>query len=367
MRPQFSSTLRALAFAALLLVLLSAPAVVSVTATVDRRSVYPPMSGELGEYGWIERKVFVDRGDVDIAFAGSSRMWTAIDARYVQSQLSAQLHRRAEVFTLGWNWTGYDQLYLIARDLLDHRRVHTLVIYDDVNASDGDLPHPQLYRTARLGDFPDAFRDLPWRAGVRHYAGAVLGLPRHLLSLVRPDEDDPARWGDSDLWRGLDAADPVEQLGSLRARAGYGDPRPPFEPYRPAGRVRPDDVEVFSGATREAFAFDHRQTGPYQSHFARALGRLCVQDGVQLVMLHVPTITEQDQTAIPERMPPAEIVDAPADLIGIPGAALFAGIPASDLPKLFYNPFHVNQNGQDLFTTVLTPTLLRLYALKTQS
>jgi len=128
MRPAFSSPRQAAAFALLLAVLLVLPALVARTGWLKRRDVYPAIAWKYGPFPWIQQKIFAETRDADMVFLGSSHIWSAINTPYVQQRLSAQLGREAEVFTLGWPWAGFDASYVIARDLLDHRRVHTLVI-----------------------------------------------------------------------------------------------------------------------------------------------------------------------------------------------------------------------------------------------
>jgi hypothetical protein len=183
MSTAFSSPRQAAAFALLLAVLLALPALVAGTGWLDRRDVYPAIPWKYGPFPWIQQKIFAETKDVDMVFLGSSHIWSAVDTPYLQKKLTEQLGREAEVFTLGWPWPGFDASYTIARDLLDHRRVHTLVI-DDEGGS--DVPHVNSSRWFRIGEDSEALAGLPWIAQARLYGGAVLGMPRQLLSLAAP-------------------------------------------------------------------------------------------------------------------------------------------------------------------------------------
>jgi hypothetical protein len=152
-----------------------------------------------------------------------------------------------------------------------------------------------------------------------------------------------------------------EHRGALVSRRGYGD-TPDFVPFQPRVTATPTDAIIYSAETRDAFAFTGPATREYQLHFARKLAQLCQERGTRLVFLHTPNLNERGQTVIAERQLWPEVLGAPADIIGIPPAKLFAGIPEADLPKLFFNDQHLNQNGQEMFTPLITPGLLKLYA-----
>jgi len=359
MSTAFSSPRQAAAFALLLAVLLALPALVAVTGWLDRRDVYPAIAWKCGPFPWIHQKIFVETKDVDMVFLGSSHIMTAVDTPYVQQKFSEQLGREAEVFTLGWGWPGFDASYAVARDLLDHRRVHTLVIYDEGNR---DLPHMNSSRWFRIGENSEMLSGLPWLAQARLYGGAVLGMPRQLLSLARPNLlEDPAR-ARINVWNtSFRAENPAKHRGALCSRLAYGH-SPDFIPFRPAGDATPADVLAYSAETRVAFKFTGPATQPYQLHFARSLARLCQERGTRLVVLHTPSLRERGQTSIAERELWPEVLGAPVEIVGVPPARLFAGIPAAALPKLFLDDTHLNQNGQEMFTPLITPMLLKPYA-----
>ena len=63
---------------------------------------------------------------------------------------------------------------------------------------------------------------------------------------------------------------------------------------------------------------------------------------------------------IAERQFWPEVLGVPADIVGIPPAKLFAGIADADAAKLFYDDGHLNINGQDVFTPIITPEMLKL-------
>lgn len=364
MRPAFSSSRSAGAFALLLAGLMALPALVARTGWLDRRDVYPAIPWKYGPFPWIQKKIFSETNDVDIAFLGSSLIWCGINPSYVQRQLSAKLGHEAEVFTLGWPWPGYDAPYFIARDLLEHRRVRMLVIYDEVRGdlAPTDAPHIHSSRWFRLGDNSEALDGLTWPDKLSLYSGTVLGAPRSLLSLLRPNlTEDPAHCRPN-IWNTVyHAANFVEQRGAVRVRLGFNNKKD-FLPYEPPTTATPADAVIYSAATRSAFTFTGPPTRPYRLHFARKLAQLCQEHGTRLVILHLPGLGERTKATIPEREPWPEVLGAPVSLVGIPGVKFFANIPAENATLFYFSRGHLNQNGQDRFTPLVTPALLELYA-----
>ena len=361
MTPAFSSSRQAAAFALLLALLLALPALVAHTGWLQRRDVYPAIPWYCGAFPWIQQKIFNETNDVDIAFLGSSEIFWGVSTLFVQQQLSAKLGRPAEVFTLGWCWPGFDSDYVIAADLLDHRRVRMLVIDEEHYTT--DTPHLLSSRWFRMGEHSEVLDGLPWTGRAGLYGNAVLGMPRHLLSLVRPNRlEDPAYYIPNSLTLSVlyNAPNIAEQLGALRACRAFHD-LPDFSPYQPPSTATASDVVIYSEATRGAFTFTGPPTPPYQRHFVQKLAQLCRARGTRLVVLHMPAYHERDQTTIQERVLWPEELDAPVAVVGIPGKKLLAGIPPDKLEKLFSNPTHLNANGQDLFTPLITPALLKLY------
>jgi hypothetical protein len=362
--PAFSSSRRTLAFVTLLLLLLAAPALVAAAGGFERRLSYTAIPVKYGPAAWIERQVFENKGDVDIAFMGSSHMWTAVRPRYVKEELSRRLGREAEVLTLAWPRGGFDVLAVVVEDLLAHRRVRTLVIYDE---GFDEVPHLLAPRWISLGPNGDPLHGLPLAPSIGLYGSTVLGLPRHLLSLLRSDRlEDPLSSG-PDYWtEAYQAPNLASELGALRPRLGFGArpgflPVVPIVPFVANGSATPADVFVYGPATRDQFEFDGPATGPYQLHFVRRIAELCRAHGTKLAVLHTPTLRERDATRIIERdFWPGEL-GAGVELFGIAPARLLAGIDPSKVELLFYEVDHVNQNGQDLFTRLITPALFSIY------
>ncbi len=100
MAPAFSSSRQAAVFCLLIIVLFALPAALPKIITPDRRDLYPSFTVKEGPFSWIEQNIFHKSEDVDIVFIGSSHMWTAINAPYVQKEFSEALGRMRGTLTL---------------------------------------------------------------------------------------------------------------------------------------------------------------------------------------------------------------------------------------------------------------------------
>jgi hypothetical protein len=134
-----------------------------------------------------------------------------------------------------------------------------------------------------------------------------------------------------------------------------------FIPLALKGRATDAEAVVYSGQSSDKFAFASAPLGDYQFHFARKFAELCAAHGIHLVVLSMPTLGARESPVIPLHQPWDGLAGSSVDLVGIPGARLFAGVPKEDVAKLFYDEGHMNETGQDYFTSLVTPVLLRLY------
>lgn len=365
MRPAFSSTRQMVAFAITVAILLFLPAIMGKTHTLDRKNVYPEIAWKYGPFPYIQQKIFDETGDVDVAIVGSSEIWCMIDTPYVQKKFSEHLGRDAEVFTLGWPWPGFDAAYIIARDLLERRRVKVMVIYDE--SRNGDASHTHASRWFLIGPDSEVLPGLPTKAQARLYAGAVLGMPRHLLSLTRPNLLEDPEQCRPNFWNTYYRAPNVAlQRGALNARLAY-NVSPDFVEFNASGLASPEDFRIHSDQTAGDFKFTAARPHPYQLHFVRKLAELCRKHGTRLVVLNTPSFQERNNTDIRERFNWDEILGTAADVVGIAPAKLFAGIAPDDVVRLYYEGGHFNVNGQNLYTPLITPVLLKLYDQPTEN
>jgi hypothetical protein len=362
MAPAFSSRRQAFAFALCLVLLMILPVLLDKTGNRDRRDVYSTVPRRNGAFAWFQQKVFSESSDVDIAFIGASLIQTGIETPYVQKEMSRHLGREAEVFTIGCPWDGFDAPYIFARDLLNHRRVRVLVI-DNVSKP-VDRPHSMASRWFRLGEDFDALEGLSFVVHVRYYATVVLGSPRQLLSRLRPNLlRDPVLYeGNRPEYRNHQQQPPntVQSLGGNSVPLGYRFSLK-FERYVPQNGAQPSDALIYSPRNRESFEFTGPPLQASQLHFARKLAQLCEERGTHLVILHMPSLLEFGKAKIPESVFWPDALQAPIDIVGISPNRFFDGFTEGDAKKLYYEKKHLNTNGREYFTRIITPALLHIY------
>ena len=363
MRPAFSSARSAAAFALVLLALLALPVVMGKNLLPPREEAYSRQGWGSGPYPWIESQIYHETNAIDLLFIGSSHIFNALDTPLVQAELSARLGRPAVVRTIAWGGAGYDALYFITRDLLAQRQVRLLVFYDE-NPSPGNR-HNQTPAWFRFHPDAGLLPGLSVREQGLFYCAAVIGMPRNLLSLIRPNLPAPLVTDRPNYWTLVaNAPNPATRLGCLSMQKGFAPDllavAAPFEPFRPETGARPADAVVYGPDTKTDFEFSTAPLPAWQAHFARRIAALLQAHGVRPVMLYLPALAEARSPFIPERAGWPELLPA-VTLLGIPPAKMFGSLSDAELLRLYADRYHFNQNGQDYFTRLITPALFQLY------
>jgi len=359
MRPAFASTRQAFAFALLLLAILLSPVLVGKSLLPSRSQIYSSIWWKNGGFPYFYQQVYEEKGDIDIAFVGSSHLWNAMDPPYVQDQLSKQLGRPAIVRTLCWGEAGSDSLYLIVRDLLQNRKVKLLVVDDTI--SESNQPHPLAPKWFRWGDDAQALSGLPFQQKAVYYFCSILGMPRDLLELIRsnrPMDLSEKTYFETDF----NALSPIDELGALSLKVGFrSDTQSSFSSFK---EYRPEinaQASVYTPATAEDFHFSQSAPPPLQIHFLRKFADLLHEKDSKLVLLHVPIYEERKSPFIQEQIFWPTILSSDLAMVGIPPARLFENLTDDDILKFYADPVHMNKNGHDYFTRIMTPTLLHIY------
>ena len=365
MRPAFASTQPAAAFAILLLLLLLAPVLAGKKLLPPREQSYAVQGWGGGPYPWIRNQIFEETNAIDIAIMGSSHILHAVDTPQVQAKLSERLGRPAVVRTIGWGGAGYDGLYFIAQDLMAHRKVRMLVFYDEDNVP--GFRNSTAISWFRFGENSAALSGLPLPDQAHFYMCSIIGMPRNLLSLARPNLPTPLVSNPPNYWEShYGSASVVKLLGATSSELGFnydslGDNFTAFIPFTPHIGVTPADVEIYSATGENNFEFSRAPLPAWQLHFARKLAELARTNQCKLVMLNIPVLADAPATALRERAFWPEIFGSDFHLIGVPPAKLFAGLTDDELHRLFTNSAHFNKNGMLYFTPLILPALLQIY------
>jgi hypothetical protein len=364
MRPAFSSTKQAAAFMLLLLIVLLSPLLAGKRLLPPREQAYSSRGWNMGPVAWIRHEIYEETNDIDIAFVGSSHILHALDTPYVQATLSEQLHRPAVVRTIGWAGGGYDAFFLIAQDLLTHRRVRLLAFYDEQNVV--HTRNSMMTFLFRYGENADSLRGLAFADAAHFYFSAIVGMPHNLIEMFRPNLAAPLVTALPNYWeRSYGSPSIVELLGATRSELGFTrrldqDDFTPFVPYQPATGVMAADAEVYSPARKNDFRFTGEAMPDWHLHFAKLFAALARDHGCKLVMLHIPVLGEARLPEIRERRCWPEILPG-LTLLGVPPAKMFGGLTDDEIRQLYFNPAHFNKNGVDYFTPLITPALIHLY------
>jgi len=364
MPPAFDSTKQAAAFALLLMFLLAAPWLASKTVLPRPEQTYSSQSVRFEAYPWVQKFIFEETNNIDIAFIGSSRILHGIDTPYVQQKLEERLGRKAVVRSLAWTWMGFDTLYFFTKDLLAHRQVKTLVFYDECPTANREEFNHFLPKWFRYGDDRGVEAGLPLSSQAVYYYGAMIGTPRNLLELLvsnLPDNPSSAAL-EYDHMR---SPNPGSRLGSMSSLLGYGPDmvnlNTNYTPYLPQTGVTPADILVYTPGTASSFSFSNQPWPVTQTYFAKQFGLLAKSHGCDLVALHMPQIAEKTSSVITESRDWADFMQAEVCLMGIPTGRLFAGLSDQEIKFLFVDPHHLNANGQQYFTSLIMPALTQFY------
>lgn len=375
MSPAFSSPKQAAAFGLLLATMLLLPVAAAKTGLFPRQEAYATMPAFPGPFSFMQRAIFEEKSDADIVFMGASCVFFGVDTPQVQQALSRKLGRDAHVMTLAGLWAAEDRNYLILRDLLQHRKVK-MVVYnmEEECAHYYEEPHAYAYRFFELENDPRTLAGVAPEKQIAFYGEAVLGTPRHLLSLLIPPIPDPSP--------------ETEDLGMRRRPFGYKSDRSTFIPFMPTPPQIPADDLIFSDRTRSSFHIGGLALDRFQAGFLRKIGDLLREKNIPLVILDTPpkwrnpgwnAQHHEDPRDLPpgfvEPTEPATVVEEythwdevfgmPVDLVGVPPSRLFAGLTDAQVKLLYADRIHFNDNGRVYFTHVITPALLELYEKKT--
>lgn len=342
MDPPFFARWQEVVFTSLVLVLILLP--LGLSERIARQDVYATVPTKAGAFPYIQHEIFEEKSDIDVLILSTSLLWTAIDTPYLQNELSKAIGRDAKVVTLGSNWRGEDLNYVLLRDLLERRKVKSLIFSMPADYQVMDEPHNQSAHWLLYGENQEALSGLPSSQRVALYGEQVLGAPRHLLTKLRRDQPADVQY--------------AEFLGANLVEEGFEGAS--FVPRNwPAPKLSPAEL-IYSKTSATNFGFTQKPLSTYQVHFLRLVFDLLQKHEVKVTIVHVPLWTERHKTVVEERMLWPEVFEMPMSIIGVPPATLFKGLTNEEINQFYYNE-HLNANGARLFTRTITPALVRTY------
>jgi len=370
MRPAFSSTKQAALFTFIVFFVLLLPILLLPGILPSRSENYLTQGWTtFGNLPYLSRQIFQEKTDVDVAFVGASKVWEGVDTSYVQQKLSERLGRPAVVRTIAWGGSGFDTFFFVVRDLLENRKVK-MVVFDDAS-EESNYPHPLTHYWFRFDEDAKEISGFPTQIQLDYYFAAILGAPRLLLDLCRSNIPCEIREPDTKLWG--NGSYLTNQLGSVAMQQGFCRPSktlreyPKLDPFVPVTGAQPSDCVLYSAETKNQFEFSEGTIPQWQINFARQFAALVIEKHAKLVQLHIPDLGDIGHFAIPERTFWPDSLRANVAMIGIPPGKLFGGLKEEEALKLFADPVHLNQNGQQYFTPLVTPKILQLYETATNN
>jgi hypothetical protein len=332
----------ALGLSLLLVALLLSPVALSWIGPPSRIEAYKSISTEAGTVGTVIQAIYKSPPEGDVVLLGSSLVSAGISQPVVQAALSQHLHRPASVQVLAMNWPGLDVQYFMLRDYLNTHRAR-LVVWNlpEPHARAYDYPHIQAYRWLRYGEYADALDGLPFQYRMALYGETIIGAPRLLLSILRPN-----------LVRNEGTAiDPaLDRTGYLGAKFVPDD----SSPSSAANYAQLLPLDSPSIAVRGPVL------GAYQMHFARLIVTLAKQHHCRVVLLHLPIGAEYNDSAVPELSDWKAQLDANYSMIAVSSAGLFDGMDRSRFEH-FFRDTHLNENGRRYFTQAILPALQQAF------
>src|SRR5580658_10321976 len=99
-----------------------------------------------GRSSWIYNRIFESDSSIDVAFIGSSHMMSAVNDVLIEKHYNDSTHRNYKFVNLGYCRFGRDFHYLIARDLLEHKKVKSIVL--EINEDESQFGHPDFPHVA---------------------------------------------------------------------------------------------------------------------------------------------------------------------------------------------------------------------------
>jgi hypothetical protein len=339
--PAFSSNRSAAAMAGGIVLLLVLPVVIKALGLPPREDVWKSVPAGYGPIGRMIWTIYDDRTNPDVLFVGTSRTLEAVDEPKLESLLSNRLDRPVQVRTLALFHDGLDMNYVMLRDYLELH--HPKIVMLEVPAlNSSGAPHLFLSRWLRFGEDADAFEGLPIKNRVQIYGEMVLGSPRHLVDLVRPNEISK----DEETTAAEDAE--IDRIG----RRGY------------AGRkFVPDQLPINDSAcsirtlTPSELDSTKEVPGKYAVHFLREIRDLVKSKDAQLILYRSPGEEEYGHTGVSLIAPWAKCLGDGTEVLWAPSKNLFGDISRDRMDDFYADTIHFNMNGRALFTQAIVPSL----------
>jgi hypothetical protein len=288
---------------------------------------------------WIYERIHFDQTPIDIAFIGTSHTQSGVNSRLIEESLAAFGDKR-HVVNLAVPHLGRDMNYLVARELLENRKVQTLVV--EVQYMEARAPHPGFQRLATVRDI--LTEPLFVNVGV---ADNLARLPMRQLELfaktVRPGWFGLQAEFANDTYEGPHYDDTYLSHGTDKPRTSVNQ-RAHFE--EELGRIQQDIVQKQALARRMDFAMlSENPLYRVNDIYLKMLLDLAERRSVKVVFMYLPHLDAQPAPDRSVWFAQRGEVLVPADVIGNAG--------------FWQNADHLNFYGANALSTWLATKLHR--------
>ena len=288
--------------------------------------------------GWIYERIHYDQTPIDIAFIGTSHTMNGIDGSAVQAALADPPGACRQVVNFGFPSYGRNLHWLIVRELLEHRQVHTLVL--EVFENESRKAHPLFVNIADVADVLQA----PLLINLNFFTDLAKLPARQVMLGLKTLM--PERFG---LHRTFDAAryDGPDVDNTRRVQVGGVALTPLRDRVIPRDRLERESARVRDGKNGNMLgqrfeALEYR----YPRYYLDRILSLARARGVEVKFLYLPTYAYgQGQPRDPS-------------LYAGQGGMLTAGDLLAD-PALWYDLDHLNLQGASLLSARLGAMLAR--------
>lgn len=231
---------------------------------------------------WVFERIHFDATPIDVAFIGTSHTQSAIDSEFVE-QVLREKGRDLHVVNFAIPHLGRDMHYLVVRELVENRRVSTLVV--ELQEGEARAPHPAF---GLLGDVRDLV-EAPLLVNTDYFSN-LARLPQRQAALFSrtalPKLFDLQRDFQRDSYEGPHWNDTLQAHGIMATRTKIF----PAEHFDQAVAHLSEVLESKQklGRMIELPFFRHRLLYRYNLLYLEDLLDLAQRNGIDVVFLYLP-------------------------------------------------------------------------------
>jgi hypothetical protein len=364
-RSPFLKTWHAVALLLLLIFSLALPFFFHSKSKAARAKIYSALPLGHGPVYFYHDAIFTDQASpIDFLFIGESTMWTSIDVKVIKDWFLKNRGIEINSLVLAGNWPGEERNYLLLRELLEHRKVR--FVFFNVLTHRNDGLHPIFKYLWNPYYDQIEFAGVPLQDQISLYAESIIGGPRKLIQIFRPD--GPL----SDVANSVAI---TANQGAFLRDAGMQPQNPgalalKFEAIDIFPKYIDPETYTYRWTNNPKFKLtNHPIFDELEKAFLSHSIRLARSQGAEINLIKMPDACDENKELTLLRDYSSELKDQNVSIYGIPFVDLFPSngrlhYNRYDYTSFFYNCRHLNSNGARYFTRALLPFLVQVYDKK---